>query len=141
MPFQRFDGLWKRPACRAPRKRRPAGDEWLGLLAQARKQAERRDPGTGGLGQRGGRGREVTDLDDLLVDVLEIEPDEGSHLRLVRHDGGGGVEGWDDASETFNVTLELVKRGYTKKQIEKLWSGNLLRVLDQVQKVAQKMQK
>jgi membrane dipeptidase len=56
-------------------------------------------------------------------------------------DGGGGVEGWDDASETFNVTLELVKRGYSKKQIEKLWSGNLLRVLDEVQKVAKKMQK
>jgi membrane dipeptidase len=56
-------------------------------------------------------------------------------------DGGGGVEGWDDAAETFNVTLELVKRGYTKKQIEKLWSGNLLRVLDEVQKVAKKMQK
>lgn len=55
-------------------------------------------------------------------------------------DGGGGVEGWDDASETFNVTLELVRRGYTKKQIEKLWSGNLLRVLDEVQKVAKKMQ-
>lgn len=56
-------------------------------------------------------------------------------------DGGGGVEGWDNASETFNVTLELVRRGYTKKQIEKLWSGNLLRVLDQVQKVAAQMQK
>jgi membrane dipeptidase len=56
-------------------------------------------------------------------------------------DGGGGVEGWDDASETFNVTLELVRRGYTKKQITKLWSGNLLRVLDAVQKVAKKMQK
>ncbi len=56
-------------------------------------------------------------------------------------DGGGGVEGWDDASETFNVTLELVRRGYTKKQIEKLWSGNLLRVLDEVQKVAKQMQK
>lgn len=56
-------------------------------------------------------------------------------------DGGGGVEGWDDASETFNVTLELVKRGYSKKQIEKLWSGNLLRVLDEVQKVAAKMQR
>ncbi len=55
-------------------------------------------------------------------------------------DGGGGVEGWDDASETFNVTLELVRRGYSKKQIEKIWSGNLLRVLDQVQKVAAKMQ-
>ncbi len=56
-------------------------------------------------------------------------------------DGGGGVEGWDDASETFNVTLELVRRGYTKKQIEKLWSGNLLRVLDEVQKVARDMQR
>jgi membrane dipeptidase len=56
-------------------------------------------------------------------------------------DGGGGVEGWDDASETFNVTLELVRRGYSKKQIEKLWSGNLLRVLDEVQKVAKKLQK
>lgn len=55
-------------------------------------------------------------------------------------DGGGGVEGWDNASETFNVTLELVRRGYTKKQIEKIWSGNLLRVLDEVQKVARKMQ-
>ena len=56
-------------------------------------------------------------------------------------DGGGGVEGWDDASETFNVTLELFRRGYTKKQIAKLWSGNLLRVLDEAQKVAKQMQK
>jgi microsomal dipeptidase-like Zn-dependent dipeptidase len=56
-------------------------------------------------------------------------------------DGGGGIEGWDDASETFNVTLELVRRGYTEKQIAKLWSGNLLRVLDEVQKVAKQMQK
>lgn len=55
-------------------------------------------------------------------------------------DGGGGVEGWDNAAETFNVTLELVRRGYTEKQIAKLWSGNLLRVLDDVQKVAKKLQ-
>ncbi|MCK8480631.1 dipeptidase [Flavihalobacter algicola] len=53
-------------------------------------------------------------------------------------DGGGGVDGWSDASETFNVTLELVKRGYTEDQIEQLWSGNLLRVLDEVQAVATK---
>lgn len=51
-------------------------------------------------------------------------------------EGGGGVEGWDDASETLNVTIELVRRGYTKKQIAKLWSGNLLRVLDEVQRVS-----
>lgn len=56
-------------------------------------------------------------------------------------DGGGGVEGWNDASETLNVTIELVKRGYSEDEIAKLWSGNLLRVLDEVQEIAQKIQK
>jgi membrane dipeptidase len=56
-------------------------------------------------------------------------------------DGGGGVIGWNDASETLNVTVELVRRGYTEAQIEKLWGGNLLRVLDEVQRVAQELQK
>ena len=56
-------------------------------------------------------------------------------------DGGGGIEGWQDASETFNVTLELVRRGYTKEDIAKIWSGNLLRVLDESQRVAETLQK
>lgn len=56
-------------------------------------------------------------------------------------DGGGGIEGWNNASETFNVTLELVKRGYSEKEIEKLWGGNLLRVMDEVEAVAAKIQK
>jgi len=51
-------------------------------------------------------------------------------------DGGGGVDGWRSATETFNVTLELVRRGYTEAQIDKIWGGNLLRVLEQVEKVA-----
>ncbi|HEX2343847.1 MAG TPA: dipeptidase [Vicinamibacterales bacterium] len=55
-------------------------------------------------------------------------------------DGGGGVAGWNDASETFNVTVELVRRGYTEDQITKLWSGNLLRVMEQVAKVAKNLQ-
>ncbi|WP_299116794.1 dipeptidase [uncultured Winogradskyella sp.] len=54
-------------------------------------------------------------------------------------DGGGGIEGWNDASETFNVTLELVRRGYSEEQIEQLWSGNLLRVLDECQAVAESL--
>jgi membrane dipeptidase len=53
-------------------------------------------------------------------------------------DGGGGVTGWNDASETFNVTLELVRRGYTEQQIGKLWSGNLLRVMGEVQRLAER---
>ena len=55
-------------------------------------------------------------------------------------DGGGGIEGWQDASETFNVTLELVKRGYSQEEIEKLWSGNLLRVLEEVEAIAKSLQ-
>jgi len=51
-------------------------------------------------------------------------------------DGGGGVDGWNQASETLNVTLELVRRGYTDEQIAQMWSGNLLRVMRQVEKVA-----
>src|SRR5262245_7741257 len=56
-------------------------------------------------------------------------------------DGGGGIDGWNDASETFNVTLELVRRGYTEEQIGKIWSGNLLRVWEEVRQVALKLQK
>ena len=56
-------------------------------------------------------------------------------------DGGGGVEGWNDADETFNVTLELVRRGYSEAEVAKLWSGNLLRVLEEVQAVAKTLRR
>lgn len=56
-------------------------------------------------------------------------------------DGGGGIDGWDDASESLNVTIELVKRGYTEEEIAKLWGENLLRVMDEVQAVASEIQK
>jgi membrane dipeptidase len=55
-------------------------------------------------------------------------------------DGGGGVTGWNGADETFNVTLELVRRGYSEEQIGKMWSGNLLRVMADVEKVARQIQ-
>jgi membrane dipeptidase len=54
-------------------------------------------------------------------------------------DGGGGVDGWNSAAEAFNVTLELVRRGYTEEQIGKLWSGNLLRVWGEVEQVAREI--
>jgi len=56
-------------------------------------------------------------------------------------DGGGGIDGWNSAAEAFNVTLELVRRGYTEEQIGKLWSGNLLRVWGEVEKVSRQIQK
>jgi len=72
---------------------------------------------------------------DYMVKLIGID-----HVGISSDfDGGGGIEGWSDASETFNVTLELVKRGYTEEEIAKLWGGNLMRVLDEVQAVAQTM--
>ena len=53
-------------------------------------------------------------------------------------DGGGGVRGWDGAADSSNVTFELLKRGYTEQDIAKIWGGNLLRVMRDVQKMATK---
>lgn len=73
---------------------------------------------------------------DYIVNLIGIE-----HVGISSDfDGGGGIEGWNDASETFNVTLELVKRGYSEEDIAMLWSGNLLRVLDDVQRIATEIQ-
>ena len=73
---------------------------------------------------------------DYIVDLIGIE-----HVGISSDfDGGGGVAGWNDASETFNVTLELVRRGYTEEEIRMLWGGNLLRVLDDVQAVGAQIQ-
>ena len=74
---------------------------------------------------------------DYLVSLIGI-----NHVGISSDfDGGGGIDGWEDASETFNVTLELVKRGYSEVEIEKIWSGNLLRVLDEVSQISKKIQK
>ena len=44
-------------------------------------------------------------------------------------DGGGGVQGWDGAEESANVTAELLARGYSEEELAKLWGGNVLRVM------------
>jgi len=102
----------------------------------------------------------VMDITNEKISQLEGFPDAVNVIDFVNHidylvekigidhvgissdfDGGGGIEDWSDASETFNVTLELVKRGYTEDQIAQLWSGNLLRVLDEVEAVAKEIKK
>ena len=45
-------------------------------------------------------------------------------------DGGGAIRGWRDASESANVTAELVRRGYGPGEITAFWAGNFLRVLE-----------
>ncbi len=73
---------------------------------------------------------------DYMVDKIGID-----HVGISSDfDGGGGIVGWKDASETMNVTAALRERGYNESEIEKLWGGNLLRVLDKVQSIAAKLQ-
>ena len=73
---------------------------------------------------------------DYLVKKMGIE-----HVGISSDfDGGGGIEGWNNAAETFNVTLELLRHGYTEEQISMIWSGNLLRVLDEVEAIAKEIQ-
>lgn len=48
-------------------------------------------------------------------------------------DGGGGVDGCKTVAEMKNITIELLRRGYTKSDIEKIWGGNVMRVFRQVQ--------
>ena len=79
---------------------------------------------------------DLVDHIDYVVDLIGID-----HVGISSDfDGGGGVGGWNDASETFNVTLELVMRGYTEEEIHKIWSGNLLRVLEEAERVAAELQ-
>jgi membrane dipeptidase len=79
---------------------------------------------------------DLVDHIDYVVDLIGID-----HVGISSDfDGGGGVDGWNGAAETFNVTRELVRRGYTEEEIAKIWSGNLLRVMEQVERVAAELQ-
>jgi membrane dipeptidase len=55
-------------------------------------------------------------------------------------DGGGGLIGIDDVSEMPNLTKELLKRGYSGQDIQKIWGGNLMRVIAETIKVSKQLQ-
>lgn len=79
--------------------------------------------------------KDFADHVDYLVNLIGID-----HVGIASDfDGGGGIYGWNNASETQNVTIELVRRGYTEEQLAAIWSGNLLRVLDEVQAISREI--
>ena len=66
---------------------------------------------------------------DYAVNLIGID-----HVGIASDfNGGGGIAGWDNARDTLNVTIELVRRGYTEPDIAKLWGHNLLRVMEAVE--------
>ncbi len=75
---------------------------------------------------------DLVDHVDHVVDLIGID-----HVGIgTDFDGGGALEDCFDVSELGNITLELVKRGYTEEEIEKIWSGNFLRVFREVEAIA-----
>ena len=69
--------------------------------------------------------RDFADHVDYAVQRIGIE-----HVGISSDfDGGGGFMGWRDASESANITAELLRRGYDRQEIAALWGGNFLRVL------------
>jgi membrane dipeptidase len=90
-------------------------------------------PATKPLSVEGRAGlKEFVDHIDHAVKLIGI-----NHVGISSDfDGGGGIEGWDSAADTANVTIELVRRGYREEEVAQLWGGNLLRVWREVERVA-----
>lgn len=75
---------------------------------------------------------DVVDHIDHVVQVIGID-----HVGIgTDFDGGGGVEGCRSAAEMKNITIELLRRGYSKQDIGKIWGGNIMRVFSKVEAVA-----
>lgn len=77
--------------------------------------------------------QDAVDHIDHMVKVAGI-----NHVGIgTDFDGGGGIEGFNDISEAPNLTYELVKRGYSKRDIAKIWGGNFMRVFKAVEKYSE----
>jgi membrane dipeptidase len=75
---------------------------------------------------------DVVDHIDHVVQVIGVD-----HVGIgTDFDGGGGVDGCRSVAEMKNITIELLRRGYSKEDIGKIWSGNIMRVFRNVQEAA-----
>jgi membrane dipeptidase len=76
--------------------------------------------------------KDAVDHIDHVVQVIGID-----HVGIgTDFDGGGGIDGCKNASEMKNITIELVRRGYSREDISKIWGGNVMRVFREVEKIA-----
>lgn len=81
------------------------------------------------------------DQEASIIDAME-HLDHAVELMGIDHvgigsdfDGDGGVCGIADSSEFINFTIQLLRRKYSEKDIEKIWGGNWMRVMTRVQSV------
>ena len=79
---------------------------------------------------------DLVDHVDHVVDLIGID-----YVGIgTDFDGGGDLEDCYDVSELGNITFELVRRGYSKEDIEKIWSGNFMRVFRETEALAKQLQ-
>lgn len=73
--------------------------------------------------------KDVVDHIDHVVQIIGVD-----YVGIgTDFDGGGGVEGCRTVAEMKNITIEMLRRGYSKKDITKIWGGNIMRVLRKVE--------
>ena len=85
--------------------------------------------------EKGPNVKDIVDHIDHVVQVIGVD-----YVGIgTDFDGGGGIEGCRSAADMKNITIELVRRGYAKKDIEKIWGGNAMRVLREVEKLSTKV--
>jgi membrane dipeptidase len=78
--------------------------------------------------------KDAVDHIDHVVQVIGVD-----HVGIgTDFDGGGGIEGCKTAADMKNITIELVRRGYSRNDIEKIWGGNVMRVLREAEKISKK---
>lgn len=134
---------------------------FLSSYLKAPKPNPERDKAVAELEKKYGPRREVRNIQDTALraeaqkafqDVMQKFPDERATVKdIVDHidhiislvgddyagigtdfDGGGGVADCPDVSKMFRVTMEMLRRGYSEKRIQKIWGGNIMRVLQKV---------
>jgi membrane dipeptidase len=78
--------------------------------------------------------QELVDHIDFVVELIGVD-----HVGIgTDFDGGGGLEGCNDVSEMPNITEELLRRGYSEEDIQKIWGGNIMRVFSRVIEVSER---
>jgi membrane dipeptidase len=78
--------------------------------------------------------QELVDHIDFVIELIGVD-----HVGIgTDFDGGGGLEGCNDVSEMPNITEELLRRGYSEEDIQKIWGGNIMRVFSRVIEVSER---
>ncbi|MDF8333841.1 dipeptidase [Novosphingobium cyanobacteriorum] len=102
-----------------PEDRRLTLAEYAAMLAEKRA-IDRRFPE-----------RDRATFDDVMANLLHAIKVAGvDHVGIgLDWDGGGGVAGLEDVADLPRITAALLKAGYSRADVQKIWSGNVLRVL------------